>query len=52
MIRSVTFGVLCGATAAACALGVGANGLTAFAVYSATGSLGLLAMALMDIISS
>lgn len=51
MIRAVTFGVLCGATAAACALSVGAGGLTALAVYSATGSLGLLSMALTDAVA-
>jgi hypothetical protein len=46
MIRSVTFGLLCGTTAALFTLGAGAGGLMAFAAYSAAGSLGLLAMAL------
>jgi hypothetical protein len=46
LIRSLTFGILCGATAALCALTAGSGVLLAFAVYSGVGSLGLLAMAL------
>lgn len=46
MIRPVTFGILCGATAALVALSSGAGVLLAFAAYSGVGSLGLLAMAL------
>ena len=46
LIRSLTFGILCGATAALFALTAGAGLLLAFAAYSGAGSLGLLAMAL------
>ena len=46
LIRSLTFGILCGATAAVFALNAGAGLLLAFAAYSGAGSLGLLAMAL------
>lgn len=46
LIRSLTFGILCGATAALVALSSGAGVLLAFAAYSGVGSLGLLAMAL------
>lgn len=46
LIRPLTFGILCGATAALCALTAGAGGVLAFAAYSGAGSLGLLAMAL------
>lgn len=48
MIRSVTFGILCGATAALCMLTAGAGLLLAFAAYSLAGGLGLLAMALSE----
>jgi len=46
MMRSLTFGILCGATAALVTLTAGAGGLAAFAAYSLAGSLGLVAMAL------
>ena len=46
MIRYLTFGILCGATAALFALTTGSGVLVAFAAYSGVGSLGLLAMAL------
>lgn len=46
LIRSLTFAVLCGATAALFALNAGSGLLVAFAAYSGAGSLGLLAMAL------
>lgn len=46
MIRYLTFGVLCGATAALFTLTAGAGVLAAFAAYSMAGSLGLVATAL------
>ena len=46
MIRFVTFGVLCGATAAVYMLTAGAGLLAAFVAYSIVGSLGLLAFAM------
>jgi hypothetical protein len=48
MIGYVTFGMLCGATAASHTLGTGAGGLMAFAAYSIAGSLGLLGMVLSE----
>jgi hypothetical protein len=46
LIRPLTFGILCGATAALLALNAGSGLLAAFVAYSGAGSLGLLAMAL------
>ena len=46
MIRSLTFGILCGATAALVSLTAGSGVLMAFAAYSLAGSLGLVGMAL------
>jgi hypothetical protein len=46
LIRSLAFGILCGATAALFTWTAGAGVLPAFAAYSLGGSLGLLAMAL------
>ena len=46
MIRLLTFGVLCGATAAVFASAAGAGLVMVFAAYSTAGSLGLVAMAL------
>ena len=48
MIGFVTFGILCGATAAACVLTAGGGLVLAFAAYSLVGSLGLLTMALSE----
>ncbi len=46
LIRMLTFGILCGATAALVTLYSGAGGLAACAAYIVGGNLGLLAMAL------
>ena len=46
MIRSLTFGVFCGVTAALFAVMAGAGLLMVFAAYSTIGSLGLVTMAL------
>jgi hypothetical protein len=46
MIGFLTFGVLCGTTAAVLALTAGAGIVMAFAAYGLVGSIGLLAMAL------
>lgn len=49
MISFLTFGVLCGATAAVLAMTAGAGMLVAFAAYGLVGSVGLLAMALPNL---
>jgi hypothetical protein len=46
MVRSVTFGILCGTTAALSAVTAGGGFLLTFASYSLFGSLATLAMAL------
>ena len=45
MMRALTFGMACGATAAGLMLLAGAGGLVALAAYALTGALGLVAMA-------
>lgn len=45
-IRSLTFGIVCGTTAALVSLTAGSGVLLAFAVYSLAGSLGLVGMAM------
>lgn len=45
MMRAVTFGMACGATAAGLVILAGAGGLAALAAYGLTGALGLVAMA-------
>lgn len=45
MMKSVTFGILCGATAAVSCMTAGTGLLPAFAAYSLAGALGMLTMA-------